>query len=933
MNIQQYIPNYPLLNSQDVFDSFDAENFTSKIFHKKEFYDLKLEKNMKQNPDGLLDHQKVIARFLSPHTIYDELFLNHQAGSGKTCAAIATIEANLDSSRFNKALIILKNKELIDKFIAEISYKCTNNKYIPVLEPDPTLSQEQFEQKKKRKIRKKIFQKYSLYTYETFYSNFLESMTMPQLRKRFSNTVIVLDEIQNITIKQYDKYHEFLHNLDNRKILIMTATAMRNDAFEIVPIMNLILPLELQFPIDPKEFYSTLFNNRKEISENGKKYLENRLRGRVSYLETRIDIQKQFIGNVIPPLKFTKVVPSSMSNFQSENYQFIYESEQKQSDAETTSSGFYLQSQEAALFIFPDGSVGNAGFDKYVKYSALTKKYSFVDDLKREFAKANNKEQKLKLIAKFSTKYAETIRNILDNRNKNTFVFCTSIKGSGAIVFGLCLGLFGYSMVTNSKQVSGNSAKYTILSSETSTDISKIISAFNSKHNNRGQKLQVIIGGMKISEGFTFRNIQNIHVLTPHWNFAIIDQTLARGIRAFAHRDLPEKPMVDIYLHVAMNNIPNLRNIDLYMYKTAEDKDYIIKQIEYQLKINAFDCPITYERNLHSNAEEFSRDCQFNSCRYRCNGINIYPYQLRPDQLDYTTYDLYYHSPKTREQLTERLVQMFQKVYQLTFEQIEYILKYENQIVFTSSELYSTLENIEMKNIVLYDHFGFKCFLKSEDNVYYLAQEITSNSKSDVYYLENPRLMKKMDMETFIEQLSQQNIQQKISYIAGLELKEQVEEIDKLEPEIKNIYIEQAFINSQVNENLNPLTKEILTMYKNYIYQTDKHFFNTFVDPPKILFNNNWVEVEPDELDMLEEHIMQSKNTKLFGKIVNGVFSIIDKRNNPKNKGKVCTSFSLKELQEIYQFVENKQISEKLNKTGLCKKIQKSFKENNLMLN
>mgnify|MGYP000014339514 CR=1 FL=1 len=39
------------------------------------------------------------------------------------------------------------------------------------------------------------------------------------------------------------------------------------------------------------------------------------------------------------------------------------------------------------------------------------------------------------------------------------------------------------------------------------------------------------------SEGITLKNIRNIHIVTPSWNFSEIDQAIARGYRLFSHND------------------------------------------------------------------------------------------------------------------------------------------------------------------------------------------------------------------------------------------------------------------------------------------------------------------------------------------------------------------------------------------------------------
>ena len=54
----------------------------------------KLEKteDFPQQVGDLLKHQKLIARFFSSHTLYDELLMVHEMGTGKSCSAVGAVE-------------------------------------------------------------------------------------------------------------------------------------------------------------------------------------------------------------------------------------------------------------------------------------------------------------------------------------------------------------------------------------------------------------------------------------------------------------------------------------------------------------------------------------------------------------------------------------------------------------------------------------------------------------------------------------------------------------------------------------------------------------------------------------------------------------------------------------------------------------------------
>ncbi len=103
---------------------------------------------------------------------------------------------------------------------------------------------------------------YMLDTFEKFYNTYKDQ---PQLtHKKYSDTIIVIDEVHNLTAtKMYPFYLDFLHNITNRKIIIMTGTPMTNGYTDIFPIMNLILLWELQIsPTSTETALVTAFQGR-----------------------------------------------------------------------------------------------------------------------------------------------------------------------------------------------------------------------------------------------------------------------------------------------------------------------------------------------------------------------------------------------------------------------------------------------------------------------------------------------------------------------------------------------------------------------------------------------------------------------------------------------------------------------------------------------
>ena len=79
-----------------------------------------------------MKHQKIIARFLSSHTMYDSLLLVHQMCTGKTCSAIGAIEQiKNEDNNFVGAMVFAKGGGLLRNFVKELRDKCTGGQYVP----------------------------------------------------------------------------------------------------------------------------------------------------------------------------------------------------------------------------------------------------------------------------------------------------------------------------------------------------------------------------------------------------------------------------------------------------------------------------------------------------------------------------------------------------------------------------------------------------------------------------------------------------------------------------------------------------------------------------------------------------------------------------------------------------------------------------------
>lgn len=705
MNIEDFLPKYPnIVKSENEILNPYEDGFYESIFRKKEFYDERLDyvEDIPEEKGTLMKHQKIIARFLSSHTMYDSLLLVHEMGSGKTCSAIGAIEQiKNEVNNFKGALIFAKGQGLLQNFTKELRDKCTAGQYIPEGFVDNTIGGYGIAKSNKGltdiettiRTKKLIEGFYTLKTFETF-AKHLHKTNDSDIIELYSNHVIVIDEIHNLRIQDvtegdrismYTEFNRMLHLVKNCKIILLSGTPMKDGPEEIASVMNLILPDDLQLPVGDK-FISKYLNqqgdNRYTVKDKRVCELKKRFKGRVSFLKAiRSTVTKEFVGEKnVGKLKHFIVEPVTMSKLQTTYYKEAVDLDMK------GNTGVHYNSRQASLMVFPDGSYGSIGFKKYIIEKTITK--TFVakkltksgeqkkkevknttyelgkelvnaivgDTVKNDIMKYKPDSDKykeiiqkrLKNLRKYSVKYASVIESILNATDESCFVYSELVTGSGAIVFSYLLQFFGFSPSKGTDNKPG--LRYGFLTSDSSSSqLHKIINCFNQPENMNGKIIKVLIGSKVISEGVSFYNIQREYILTPWYNYSETDQAIARGYRLNSHKTLIKNgvtPVVRISQLVAMPRKGGF-SIDLNMYETSEDKDITIKGVLRYMMEAAFDCSLNYKRN-HITGEDGQRGCDYQDCDYSCDGINMKTIEdgLSIKEIDDSSYELYYSDPK-----------------------------------------------------------------------------------------------------------------------------------------------------------------------------------------------------------------------------------------------------------------------------------------------
>jgi superfamily II DNA or RNA helicase len=323
------------MNFDFLYPSLNDPSFNINISKRKEFYDNKYKipesKNIEEVSDKLCfsdfelaPHQIFVKNFLSSYTPYNSLLLYHGLGTGKTCTAISVAEEMRDYIKqvdgSNKIIIVASPNvqenfklQLFDerKLKSDNGYwninSCVGNKYLNEINP---LNIKGLTKKQIIYYVKKIINKYYLFFGYTEFGNYIskkskissvieldnikkETLIKNNLKKNFNNSLIIIDEVHNIRITDDNKKKRIaielmnlVENVDNIKLLLLSATPMYNSYKEIIWLTNLLNVNDNNAKINQNDVFDS--NGNFKISENGKnigkELLKQKLNGYVSFL-------------------------------------------------------------------------------------------------------------------------------------------------------------------------------------------------------------------------------------------------------------------------------------------------------------------------------------------------------------------------------------------------------------------------------------------------------------------------------------------------------------------------------------------------------------------------------------------------------------------------------------------------------------------------
>lgn len=480
----------------------------------------------KKNAFTLQPHQTRL-KALIPNV--DRLLLFHGIGSGKTCSSISIAAGYRGICKENcRKVVVILPASLRENFKKELEGACG----------------------------KQIGHDISFFDIMS-YQGFVKR------KPNLDNTLVIVDEVQNIISDGGFMYKIFLNafqNMKNSKLICLSATPMFDQPTEIALLGNMLLTKaeydRYHLPTGPKEF-SLLMGSKPEILY---RFFQNRV---------------SFFAGADPkayPVKKEHRVYCVMSPFQRNVYM---KSIGHLRSNETFQRNFLIAPRQISNLVLPDGKLG----------------------------KLTNVDETFD-VEKYSTKFNVCVQKLKRSPGP-VFVYSNFVTVSGINALATVLSkVYGFSEFPNEN----NKKTFGIFRTGKHEHNRRMIQTFNRPENKDGSLIKAILGSPTMKEGVTLLRVRQIHILDPYWNRSRIDQIMGRGIRFCSHADLPpDQRKVDVYHYYGVPSDKDMhKSVDLRILKLSDDKVRKINIIETVLKETALDCDTRVTPHCYVNVGPLS---------------------------------------------------------------------------------------------------------------------------------------------------------------------------------------------------------------------------------------------------------------------------------------------------------------------------------------
>ena len=509
-----------------------------------------------------------------------------------------------------------------------ITNQCTNDIYLKLL----NLTSENYKENDKQIALKKIINsRYKLFTYDA-YATYITTQYIDK-NLIIKDKVIIIDEAHNIRSTDtkdkaiYSAIKYTVSNGVNNRLILLSATPMYNEPTDMLDLLYLLLLNDKQTEL--LNSYSSYFGEDYSKIKIDKPLLEliKLLASRyISYLKGKnpftfavklspkdsgIDIiedtPKIDPFNKPIPESFKNwidqipegIVPSKIGDIQNNYIKSIKNKKQDDNDSEINANIFNNLQPMNIVF---DNEIGEKGFSTF---------FTSTDDNLLKVKYNQKYENALMPDDQHLGRYSGKFLNICNFVKKSTGIVLiySRYRYSGIIPLAIALEHMGFSRegTTNildkptiisdaPKYDNIKNPKYCILTSEHkeimgSTTIDKLIKVINDPKNIDGSKIKVILITPVASEGLSFYNTREIHLIEPWYHFNRSVQIIGRGIRNCRHQNLPlEYKNTTVFMHASVEKDNSKETIDLHAFRISTRKFKISNEIDDIINNNSLDC-------------------------------------------------------------------------------------------------------------------------------------------------------------------------------------------------------------------------------------------------------------------------------------------------------------------------------------------------------
>lgn len=529
--------------------------------------------------------------------------------------------------QLNKDIIILSSKSLQNNYKKEItSFSKKINPNINDDEIKTIISNYKFVTSNAKNMIKTLeTNDVNEYKQKTNIETILSDINTQNLEDK----IIIIDEAHNLFnsisngSKIANEFYEMIMNTKNIKLIFLSGTPIINDPFEISICFNLLYGPIYSNNIKQKnkKEYSTILpeyytdfkkyfiNEDNSSIKNINKFM-NRIFGLISYYG---DFYYENQGNINDELKKTLKKENypdrlpiifeiiEMSKYQNIEYTKARNIEKKENasfkggaiirEKNNTSTSYRIKSRQLSNIYIPDNTTIN--------------------------------KQNLRI---YSPKLEKMYKNINEKyKNVISLVYSTFLE-YGIKAFAKILDFNNYKLYNRDEEYNKEFKYYALFSGDQSPEEkADILNRLNSDENMHGDLISILLISKSGTEGLDLKNVRSIHIMESGWNFSLIQQIIARGVRYKSHINLPEDERnVQTYIYLSDYNKEILDNEKSKIKERNTKKNKNKDKIELTTDINMFKNTIKNQELIYKFLKAIaatSIECPFfnkNKLNYDC---------------------------------------------------------------------------------------------------------------------------------------------------------------------------------------------------------------------------------------------------------------------------------------------------------------------------